>query len=148
MEVAAQIIASNREGIWVEVQRRMACANCERVQGCQTDSLLGIATATRLQLPPAEGFAAGDPVTLISRDGAVVSAALWAYGMPLVCVLGGAVIGGTELFSFGSDTVGGSVTGAALGLIAGFGLLRCIRPVSVQWQLAAATNGHPGVCVE
>jgi sigma-E factor negative regulatory protein RseC len=143
MEVAAKIIISNRDGIWVEVQRPMACANCNSSQGCQTDSLLGMAIATRLQLPAAEGFDAGDLVTLISPDGALLSAAFWAYGMPLLCMLGGAILGQSQVFS-----MAGSVAGAALGLIAGIGWLRCIRPASAQWQLVAATNRLPNACIQ
>ena len=140
MEVAAKIIVSNRDGIWVEIQRQMACANCDRAQGCQSDSLLGMAKATRLQLPAADGFVAGDAVTLISRDGAVLTAALWAYGMPLLCVLGGALIGSAEIFSIGGETFVGSLSGAVLGLTVGFGWLRCVRPASMLWQLTAGAR--------
>ena len=140
MEVAAKIIVSNPDGILVEVQRQMACANCDRAQGCQSDSLLGMAKATRLQLPAADGFVAGDVVTLISRDGAVLSAALWAYGMPLLCMLGGAMFGQADVFSFGGEKFVGSVSGAVLGLTVGFGWLLRLRPASPQWQLTAGAR--------
>lgn len=148
MEVAAQVVTSNRECVVVEVHRPMACANCSSAHGCQSDSLLGLGKAARLRLPATDRFAVGDAVTLISSDGAVLSAALWAYGMPLLCMLGGAMLGGVEPFSSEGNDLVGPATGAVFGLIAGFGLLRRIRPASAQWRLVAKSDSHQNICFQ
>jgi len=101
---------------WVECSRGGACALCPGRGACDTALLSGTRPLHRLRARTcAQHVRPGTEVVVGVPDGALLRAAMLAYGLPLAALVGGAVLGSI------AGPLGGG-TGAALGLAAGIAL--------------------------
>jgi len=124
IETGARVIATEPGYAWIETRRESACGHCATAGSCGV-SVLGkvpAARADRLRLPNPLAVRAGDEVVIGIPEQRLLAAALRAYLVPLLCMLG-AVLAGTRLgFSqWGSGLAGlvallAGLTGAGAGL--------------------------------
>lgn len=96
------------------------CGRCHEDGGCGGHNLGAMLCRSpreyRVLNPGQSGL--GEQVTIVVSEGAVKSAALMAYGLPLLLLFAGAAFG-TWLFG---DKMG--IAGGALGLLAGMAIFR------------------------
>ena len=107
----------------VEVMATSGCGRCHEPGGCGGGLLNGAkACAKKYEVENSIGAKPGDEVTLVAPDGAVLTAALWAYGLPCFAAIAGAALG---LAFSGSESA--SVLGGLAGLLVGVGMIRLVR---------------------
>ncbi|CDH45247.1 SoxR reducing system RseC family protein [Candidatus Contendibacter odensensis] len=115
---------------WVETQRRSACSACATSEGCGTavlakawgDRRARVRAISNLPLQP------GDSVIVGLAEGALLGGSLLVYLLPLVLLLGGAILGQTVFTGAGDQPV---MLSGAVGL--GLGFL-VARTWSRRWQ--------------
>ncbi len=78
-------VVKTEHGLMAEVIRSEACAQCRACQVGQTEQLL-------CPLPEGE-YAEGDTVTISIPEHALTKATLLAYGVPLLCLVVGLLLG-------------------------------------------------------
>ena len=112
LEQRARVIQSAGQGIWVEAVEPDGCGVCEG-QGCASRRLAELFQRTprqysvesRLPVSP------GDKVIVGIPEGTLLRSAIYVYGMPLLLILGGALL---LQWWFPGDA--GAITGAVLGV--------------------------------
>ena len=112
LEKHARVVHSSGQGIWVEAIEPDGCGVCEG-QGCASRRLAELfqraprhyPVQSRLSVSP------GDKVIVGIPEGSVLRSAIYLYGMPLMLMLGGALL--LQLW-FPGDA--GAATGAVLGV--------------------------------
>ncbi|UXY13767.1 SoxR reducing system RseC family protein [Chitiniphilus purpureus] len=126
---------------WVRPLRQGSCPQCERQGGCHAVALtrlFGVAREVRvdnaLSAQPGESVRIG----LAARN--VLAAACIAYGLPLAMLLAGALAGAAVL---PTRADAGAVSGAGLGLLLAFALLRLGSP---RWRHMPRMLGRAGQC--
>ncbi|MGM0690725.1 MAG: SoxR reducing system RseC family protein [Pseudomonadota bacterium] len=119
---AAQVVAVESGGAWLESEGQSGCANCRDGRGCGVSVFQRLFRLPRhrLYLPTEERLSVGDHVVIALSQRAVLTASLWLYLAPLVGLLGGALVV-EALFAREWLTVVGAVAGlaGALGLVHG-----------------------------
>lgn len=109
---------------FVEIERKMGCGRCQEPGGCGGDGAReGCRRIYRLQNDV--NAAVGDIVIVASEKGAILKAALWAYGMPGALMLAGA---------WGGEAVNGADGAAALGATAGLILGYLVLNTFRKWR--------------
>lgn len=106
-ESDAVVVRLEGDYAWVDVQA--GCSSCSAT-GCGLGSGKGRALQ---KVRNAVGARAGDQVTLVIPEGAVLRAAFFCYLLPVALVLAGAVSGTAMAGNFGA--IGGAVFGLAAG---------------------------------
>jgi sigma-E factor negative regulatory protein RseC len=115
------IVVSIESGMaTVEVEKTGGCGRCGEPGGCGNTLLTQMRPVTprRYKVPNEIDAKVGDRVIVSVPEGAVLSAALSVYVIPLACLVLGVAVG-TLL---GSEIA--AVAGGAIGLIAGFLFLK------------------------
>ena len=100
-EVVA-VVEQGEGGIWVEATQRSACGSCNARSGCGQHSLSKLGRPMRLWIPTDRNYQVGDQVILSLPQGGLALSALVLYGLPLVGLIAGAILGqrlGTDLLS-------------------------------------------------
>lgn len=124
MQQHGKIIAVDGCKLWVDVSRQNACMSCAAKNGCGT-SLLERAlpnSGSVFELAaPTDQFTVGETVDIAIDESKIVGMSLLIYGLPLLCLLLGAV-GGNALW----HNDGAAIAGALLGFGAGFGITRVL----------------------
>lgn len=95
IEQEARVVGNDGASVEIEVQRQSACGSCNASKGCGT-SLLADWFPKRhlvLRLPNRIGAQIGDRVVIGLDEGALQRATYTLYGLPLLALLGGAVLG-------------------------------------------------------
>lgn len=122
IEQTGTVIDTDATSLWVEPRAVSGCSSCGSAAGsCSTAvvSKLFAERRTRLQLPNSLAARTGDQVVIGIPESLLVRAALWAYLLPLLLMVGAALtvqqLGGTE----GMQGLWG-----VAGLMAGFAGLR------------------------
>ncbi len=122
-----RVVAVESDGLWVETIRQSTCGSCAARKGCGHGLLNRYADGKRgyiRVLPGASGIVecqVNDQVRISIPEEVILRGSLVVYVVPLLCMLGGAVIGsstgggGTDLFS---------ALGATVGFAIGFLLVR------------------------
>ncbi len=111
-------VTSNNE-VWVEVPARLAvCDHCPNPAGCHTSLLGQVNQPRRFLMRNTLNLRVGDRVNMAIAEGMIFRAVLASYGIPLLLVISGAVVGQ----SLAGD--GAAALGGAVGLALGFLLLR------------------------
>ncbi len=113
VEQAALVVAIQQQQAQVEIVRQKPCGICGQTRGC------GISIWGKLFGHQTSSFAVensiqakvGDMVLLAVEDGAVLSSAMLAYGLPLLCLLLGAALGQQWLQVF-ANSDGNALLGA------------------------------------
>ena len=114
LEQHARVVQSSGRDIWVEAVEPDGCGVCEG-QGCASRRLAELFQraprqySVESQLP----VSSGDKVIVGIPEGSLLRSAIYLYGLPLLLILGGALL--LQLW-FPGDA--GSVTGAVLGVLA------------------------------
>lgn len=120
MQCEACVIAVTSDNeVLIEIPGRLtACDHCPNPMGCQTGLLGQTNPSRRYLMSNTLDLCVGDRVNLVVAQGAIFRAALASYGIPLLLIISGAVVG-QWLADDGAATVG-----MLAGLAIGFVLLR------------------------
>jgi sigma-E factor negative regulatory protein RseC len=116
-----RVVAVENDGLWVETIRQSTCGSCAARKGCGHGLLNRYAEGKRgyiRVLPGATGSidcAVDDQVRISIPEEVILRGSLVVYVVPLLCMLGGAVLG-SVLFGDRGDPI------AAVGAVVGFGL--------------------------
>ena len=112
LEQHARVVQSSGQGIWVEAIEPDGCGVCEG-QGCASRRLAELFQRAPRQYPVESRLpvSPGDKVIVGIPEGSVLRSAIYLYGMPLLLILGGALL---LKGWFPGDA--GAVTGAVLGV--------------------------------
>ncbi len=124
LEESGRIVAVEDDCLWVETIQKTACGTCEAEKGCGTSVLGKYLSKTNFIRVLLEGrdcsnYRIGDTVKIGIAEDVVVKASLFIYLLPMIGLIGGAIIGDSL---YGSDT--STLFGAILGLILGGGVVR------------------------
>ena len=95
IEERGRVVAREPGAIWVETVRAGACASCQARQGCGHGLInrQGGGQRARLRVPTDQLFQDDDAVLIGVPENAVLHGALWVYGLPLVLLFAGALLG-------------------------------------------------------
>ncbi|HSG59806.1 MAG TPA: SoxR reducing system RseC family protein [Pseudomonadales bacterium] len=122
---SARVVAISAEAIWVDTIQRSTCNACSSRAGCGQYAMnkLSPQRHTHLKIPlghhSQHDFAVGTYVKIGVPEGLVLKSALVVYILPLLVMIGGAMIADRL---FGTDLAAG--LGGALGLALGFVAVR------------------------
>lgn len=132
----SEAIVTRLEGgyAWLEIlDRPSGCGKCESAGSCG-------GSGSFQRVPNAVGARVGDHVLVGVADGAILTAAVVSYAVPLATTLGGAIAGG----GLGGEVV--AVAGAVLGLLIGWLSLRFLdRRMATRREPLLALRIKPAV---
>lgn len=120
LEEHATVVALDNEYAQLEIIRKKPCGLCGKTRGCGV-SMWGKLFNHRqkpLRLHNDIGAKVGDDVVIGIQEDAFLKSTLYLYGIPLMSLLAGAMLG--SLFAQGQSADAYAVTGAVLGLIIGY----------------------------
>lgn len=130
----AQVERCEGEFAWVKIRPHSPCGNCDPKTGCKSVSitrLFGNAQQSYQVKNPLQAKP-NDFVKVAVNDGDLLGTAVWAYGLPLLALIMGAVLGSVlagplhrELFS---------LLGALLGFVLSFFVLRARNETAKTMQ--------------
>ncbi|SIN90133.1 positive regulator of sigma(E), RseC/MucC [Sulfurivirga caldicuralii] len=115
-----RVVRADAQWVWVETQRESGCSSCA-AKGVCGSSVLETLFSNRhvpIRLPNTHNAQTGDMVELALPESALLRQSLWAYGVPLLGFIVGAMAGQAL------DAELGAIVGSMLGLAGGFGLTR------------------------
>lgn len=125
IEESAQITRLAEAGVWIEVNRKSACAACSAQAGCGQKKLVDWLPSKQVEVfvenPLNLILAPGQVVTVGLEEGALLRASLLVYFTPLLGLIAAALI--LNLLDF-SETF--QIIGSILGLTIGFVLTRIV----------------------
>lgn len=131
LEQSAQVVEASPDGVWVEAVEPSGCGTCGG-QGCSSRRIAELLQRRprRFRVDSEFPLVAGERVVIGIEEGIVLRAALRTYGLPLLLMLGGALVA-QALWPGDGAAVAGLLAGGVLGW---FGLRRGIvaRPVVVR----------------
>lgn len=132
-----QVVGTGDDGIWVEGVQQSACGACSARAGCGQHTLSKMGKPVRLWVRTNDSFKVGDQVTIMLPSGSLAISALAMYGLPLLGLILGAVIG----FQGGSEPQ--SLLAGGLGLILGLLAARQLgRKMQSEWQPTVLKKTH------
>lgn len=129
-----EIISKTSDGLWVEGLQRSACDSCQARKGCGQRSLSQLGRSTQIWVPcdHTDEHQIGDQVTLVMPESGLIASALTLYGLPLLGLILGALLG-SLLFAESSELV--TFVLSMIGLAAGLFTARVIaRAKQADWQ--------------
>lgn len=124
VEGFARVVAVEGGRAWLEPEETTSCGTCHSAGLCSIGKDGGNAkrkAAKRFQLPGDLGLRVGERVVVGIAEGTLLRGAATAYGLPLLTLLGGGILG-QELYA----TDGMAALGAASGLVLGLGLAKLL----------------------
>jgi len=125
IEESAQITRLDEAGVWIEVNRKSACAACSAQAGCGQKKLIDWLPTKRVEVfvenPSNLILAPGQTVTVGLEEGALVRASLLVYLTPLL-----GLILFTLVLNFLNFSETFQILGAILGLTVGFVATRIV----------------------
>jgi sigma-E factor negative regulatory protein RseC len=127
IEETATVVAATPDYIWVEARARSACSSCGTQDSCATSSvskLFGI-RRQQLRLPNTCAAKLGEQVVIGVEDQVMVTASLAAYILPIVLMLGAAILADVQGMNDKQQALA-AVLGLLLGLF-GAGVLTSNR---------------------
>lgn len=130
LKECAQIIRLHNNGLTVRSRRPVACAKCERGEGCG-GGLVGRLLKNSeqeifLPMAPDPAWRAGQAVELLIPASNVLQLAALAYGIPLLGLLAGALFA-NALYGGNGSVIAGAVIGLIAGMAVSKALLHRIR---------------------
>lgn len=128
IEEQARVVAVQGERVWVEAIKQSACGSCSARGGCGTSVLgkvLGV-KSVRVEVDPDQirNLRLDEQVWIAIEEGELVQGTLWLYGLPLLFLLGGALLGTLVAPQFSIHPDLAAVLAAGLGLGGALLLLR------------------------
>lgn len=141
IETQAQVVRTEGDYAWVRIRPHSPCGHCDPEKGCKSVAI------TRMFGNAQESYRVHNPlaakpnelVTIAVQEGALLSSALWAYGLPMLLLLLGALIGHFIV----SNSELATLVGAAIGFILGFFVLRLLPKTNLQPAEPAIVAKHP-----
>lgn len=129
LQERALVVAIQGDSAWVEVKRQSSCSACQSGSSCGTSVIASFfpQRSMRLQVPDHQGAQVGQWVMVGLDESALQSAALLVYILPLVGLIGGAILGqwlGNHWWSGSMELA--SVAFGLLGMLTAFGAVRWI----------------------
>lgn len=125
MTERGRVVAVTDDSVWVETVRASTCSGCSARKGCGHGLLNGIGGGRRNYLRvlpgdvPLRDVAVDDQVEVAIPEQVLLSGAAIVYLLPLLTMLAGMLLASSQ-----TSGDGAAIAGAALGLIAGLGLVR------------------------
>lgn len=134
IEETATVVAATPDHIWVEARARSACSSCGTQDSCATSSVSKLFGMRRQQLRLPNQFASsvGEQVIIGVEDQVMVTASLAAYILPVVLMLGAAIMADVQGMS-DRQQAGIALLGLLLGLL-GAGVLTSNRRMNRYFQ--------------
>lgn len=125
IEETAHVVEAEGDYAWVETERRSSCGSCS-AKGCGTGALSKILgrRSQRLKVLNPIDAKPGDTVVLGIHEQALLKGSLAVYIVPLLAMLGGALLGEGLAPQWGGDPESMSLLFGLFGLAAGFFWLR------------------------
>ncbi len=152
IETVATVVSVDRGWARLTAERRSACSTCSSASGCGTAALSGLFSNRPADIYIRDNFEArpGEQVVIAMGGGQLVLASLLVYFVPLVGLVGGAVVGS----ALGLGDLAAALM-ALLGLVGGFAIARrkgsggsaaqAYAPVFVRRLGGGAHPGGPGL---
>jgi sigma-E factor negative regulatory protein RseC len=120
IEGFARVVAISGGKAWAEPEQAPSCGGCHSAGLCSIGKQMGDPTARQLAkrfaLPGDLGLAVGERVVVGVRDDTLTKGALTAYGLPLVTLLVGGILG-QEMGRSDAMAALGAVGGLVVGLL-------------------------------
>lgn len=141
------VVAVAPDAVWVETVRASTCGACKAKSACGHHLINQQQSGQRARLcvpvTAASQYQVGDAVTLGLPEGALMRGALWVYGLPLLLLFLGALIGA----SLPVTAIDASAVLGMGGLLAGFVINRVLSHRSGHnqaYQPALVPSGDDG----
>lgn len=134
-----EVVEIGEGGVWVEGIQRSACGSCSARAGCGQHTLSKLGRPVRLWVETHDAYSLGNQVVLALPEGSLAFSALSLYGLPLIGLVIGAVLGNQG----GSEAQ--SMMAGMLGLVIGLGAARLFaRRNKDDWQptIVKECSGH------
>lgn len=117
VEGVAKVVALEADGAWLEIEASAGCGACAAKSGCGVaGKAKGGQRRQRFLLPNHFGGRIGERVVIGIPESMLLRASALAYAVPVLTMVGGAVLAG----AFGAGD-GGAALGGLAGLVAGLG---------------------------
>lgn len=133
IEEQVAVTALDEGGVWVEGVQQSACGSCSAKAGCGKHTMSQLGRKVSLWLPDTPGcdkhFSVGEQVVVGLPEGAILRSTLVLYGIPLIFLIVGAIVGNTLMGELGS------ISFSVIFMLLGFKLARA-RAIKNQqnWQ--------------
>jgi sigma-E factor negative regulatory protein RseC len=120
IEEQVVIISISNDGAWVEGIQQSACGSCSAKAGCGQHAMRQLGRKVTLWLPLQDinEFTVGQQVVVGLPEGAILRSTLVLYGLPLIALVLGAIVG-----HFAAGEIG-SIISSVLAMVLGFQLAR------------------------
>lgn len=138
IEEHARVVAVQGDTALLQTQRQSSCGSCEVKSGCGTSVLAGIfgQKMTQLKVQNTLNARPGDEVVLGMEEHALVTGSLLVYGVPLLMLLLGALMGEAMASQLGMGAELLPVVAGATGFVLAFLLVRgVLRRTAVGLQM-------------
>jgi sigma-E factor negative regulatory protein RseC len=128
--VEEQVVVTSIDegGVWVEGVQQSACGSCSAKAGCGKHAMSQLGRKVSLWLPDVD-LSVGQQVVVGLPEGAILRSTLALYGIPLVFLLSGAIVGNSIFGELGS------IVFSVLFMLIGFKVARSRADKNKQnWQ--------------
>ncbi len=121
ISVSGRVIQFGKDFVWVETERKSACAHCSARLGCGVSELIRFfdRRTNRIRVPNSVNASLGNEVTLAISETALIKGAIMLYLLPLLSMLISAVV---LNFMVNSEEL--TVIAALCGFFAGLAVVR------------------------
>lgn len=147
IETEAQVSRAEQDYAWVVIRPHSPCGHCDPITGCKSVAISRMFGSAQQEFRVRNSVhaQAGDLVHVAVPEQTLLRSALWAYGVPLLLLLLGAMLGRL------GDQEWMAMLGAGLGLMAGFLVLRLLRHAQSGLEphivsRADSCDASPGGC--
>lgn len=137
LEQHVRVVQSSAEGLWVEAAEPAGCELC-RGRGCASRQIAQLFqwTARRFRLEPNPDVTVGDELIVGVQEGSIVRSALYLYGLALLLILTGALMG--QIVAGEAAAIVGALIGTlgawALSTSNPTGVVMDCRPTVIRYQ--------------
>ena len=94
IEESGRIVAVRDNRIWVQTERQTTCGSCSAQAACGQGLFARMSQRSHnhIELVTGEAVQVGDQVVLGIAENTLIKSSLWAYGLPLLLMIGVAVV--------------------------------------------------------
>jgi len=139
IEERVVVLSCEKQGAWVEGIQQSACGACSAKAGCGQHALSQLGKKVKLWLSTDEPLKAGEQIVIGLPEGALAKSALALYGIPLIALASGAVLGQLLWGEPGAMAVG------VVALVAGFKFAKLWSDKNrTHWQPTFIRHCHQG----
>ncbi|GHD58737.1 SoxR reducing system RseC family protein [Jeongeupia chitinilytica] len=135
IDTEARVVRTEADHAWVVIRPHTPCGNCDPQTGCRSVAISRMfgQAQQHYRVNNPLGAEQGEYVKVAVAERTLLHSALWAYGLPLLAMLLGAVLGRVT----GLVSPLAEVCGAAIGFCAAFAWLR--------WGHRSSTDRGPTI---